>query len=202
MTFTDMLLIVDIPCRPIENLMTLLTMFSPAFLCNFCSCVQVSVLVHKLVEATTYSCHCICYLFLPQGLFFSRAEMDVFLHSATLKALFWEMCPIWTRQSMCVTLIVGPVSSFQLEESFTSEQLKNFTLDTGAFGSDWRGASLTRYFEMCRMDSSVLGVDNSHIFIFQWCKSGTPWRKYVSKHSKERNILKIPFGEINSLTRL
>lgn len=54
-------------------------------------------------------------------------------------------------------------------EFFTSEQLKDFTLDTGAFGSDWRGASLTKYFEMCRMDSSALGVDNSHVFIFQWC---------------------------------
>lgn len=117
MTFADILLVADIPCRPIENPMTLLTMFFPAFLCHFSSYVQVSVLTHKLVKAT-YSCHCICYFFPPQGLFFSKAEMDVFLPSATLKALFWGMCPIWTQQRMCVTLIVGPVSSFWLQESF------------------------------------------------------------------------------------
>lgn len=166
MTSPDILLIADIPCRPTENLMTLLTMFSPVF----------SVILVLVSRFLSWS---INWLKLPTAaaafvtssfpkVFFPKAEMDVFLPLATLKALFWGMCLIWTQQSMCVTLIVGPVSSFWLQESFTSEQLKNFTLDTGAFGSGWRGASLTRYFETCRMDSSVLGVDSSHVFIFQW----------------------------------
>lgn len=86
MTFTEILLGADIPCRPVENLMTLLTIFSSAFLHHFSSCVQVSALIHKLVEAT-YSCHCICNYSPPQGLFPSKTEMDVFLHSATLQLL-------------------------------------------------------------------------------------------------------------------
>ena len=169
MTFTDILLGADIPCRPVGNLMTLLTIFSSSFLHHFSSCVQVSALIHKLVEAT-HSCHCICNFFPPQGLCLSKAEMDVFLHSATLKALFQGMCPIWTRQRMCMTLIVGPVSTASDFERLTSEQLRNFTLNTGAFGSGWKDASLTRYSEMYSMDSCyVLGVDNLYIFTFQWC---------------------------------
>jgi len=166
MTFIDTLPAAGIPCRPV---MTLMTIFSSAFLHHFSYGVQLSPLIHKLAEATD-SCHCLCNFFPPQGLFLSQAEMDVFLHSVTLKAFFWGMCPIWTQQRMCLTSLVARQHCFWLQERLTSEQLRNFTLNTGAFGSGWRGSSLTRYSEMDRTDSGyVLGVANSYIFTFHWC---------------------------------
>lgn len=96
--------------RPVENCMTLLTIFPSAFLCRLNSCVQVSALTHKLVEAM-YSCHCIPKFFPPQGLCLSKAEMDVSLHSHALKALFQGMCWICTWQAMRMTLITGLAST-------------------------------------------------------------------------------------------
>lgn len=110
MPFTDILTWGWHSLRPVENCMTLLTIFPSAFLCRLNSCVQVSALIHKMVEAM-YSCHCIRNFFPPQGLFLSKAEMDVSLHSHALKALFQGMYWIWAWQGMWMTLITGLVST-------------------------------------------------------------------------------------------
>ena len=86
MALTDILRGAGIPC-------TLLTSSSSAILCPFRYRVQPSALAHNLAEIA-HSCDYIRNFSSPQRPVLSEDEMNVFLHSATLKTLFQGMCPL------------------------------------------------------------------------------------------------------------
>lgn len=150
MTFTDILLGADIPCRPVETPMTLLTIFSSAFLHHLSSCVQVSALfisslkLHTAVTAfVTFSS--------PRSLPFQVRDGCISPLSHSSSSFLMDVSYLNSAENVHAINCRTSQHCLCLQERLTSEQLRNFTPNPGKSGGGGGVGGCTwlmRYSEM------------------------------------------------------